>query len=1104
MLANQLIDRLERLGLLDQEIIVALRQQLAEGGARVTPEAVAKLLVDNGQLTHFQATKLIGELRSGDYVDETTGGATAEIGLADDDAIDVVDSVEVFEAEPIADVVAVEPVVAGVDSEDQLNEQVSRRSNRTRPKPPPQKSVWDSFKVYGYLGIIASLLMLGGFFAWVLTRESEDELIGHANTLYEQQNYEAAQKEYLDFAADFPDSQHRSLADVRVVMTELFKAAAFKQEPWRAVDLAKEKLPSVANEKGMNEDRGNLAQLLVDIAKNLANAAGRTDETSKKQSLLAKLDEHRELMDNPLYMTGTMRTNLANQIHEVEESRARVQRDINRNIRLDQAEAEMTELLAKNETKPAYDVRTSLVRDFPELQDHQRVMSLIHRASDIQQTLVTPSSKLPQTLTDAPPSKSLSTIVLTTLLGRAANDLHGETLYLRAGGSIMAFEGSTGKLKWRNFVGYAKDLPPVRLAGEDGVILSESSTLEVIRCSSDDGKIQWRAPLEESFSLPVAVGTNVYISTQSGRLISLDAVTGDAKWAVQIPQPLDTGPGVDRRAQRAYLTGNHSNLYLLNTADGSCLQSIYIGHQQGTIVVPPVPLLGHVFVVENAGADYAKVHVLRVDESGGGLKVAQPYFRLTGNVRINPVIQGRRLIVLTDRGEGVVFDVEPTAEREQVSVAATLSPSYDQPTSTQMAVSGTQMWITGTRIGRYELQINTGNIVSGWTLHDADTFIGEPFAKDDTLVHARVLRGTSAIRVTAAEAKSGDEIWHTDVGVPIAMLRQGLGGKGVDVITSQAALFRLDREALVSGSTKGPIENPGDQIVAKRFADPIAIDENRFVMLNQVDGKSMLVYDPTRENEQLRSVTMNMATGVTAGDAVGTSRGVLVPLNNGRVELIDFRTGTSTATPFQPETDPTIKVHWTNPVPLASDPDQVVLASDQKKIYRLRVAEQIRELASKDLESALFSQAAGVGDTWFAATGGPSADFLVGFEMTSLNEKFKHLQDGRIVWGPVAFGELCLLQTDDRNLRAYDAQGGQVFAVPLPEGRPVGQPTNANDSLVLAGESGWLVWIDPRSGKISGQTDLEQPISATPFPIGSSILVPGKEGVIYIVKAPVE
>ena len=491
---------------------------------------------------------------------------------------------------------------------------------------------------------------------------------------------------------------------------------------------------------------------------------------------------------------------------------------------------------------------------------------------------------------------------------------------------------------------------------------------------------------------------------------------------------------------RAYLPGNHSNLYVLDTTDGSCLQSFYVGHEEGTVTVPPVPLLGHLFVIENAGVDYANVHVLRVDDTGSQLSIAQPPFRLTGNVRINPIIQGRRLIVLTDRGEGVVYDVEPTAEREQVSVAATLSPSYTKPTLTQMAVSGTQMWITGTRIGHYELQINTGNIISGWTFHDADTFIGQPFAIDDTLVHARILRGTSAVRVTAADAKSGKEIWHTDAGVPIAMIRQAPDGKGVYVVTSQAALYRLDRQALASGSTEGPIENPGDPIVAKSYSDPIRLDKGCAVMLNKVDGKSMLVYDPGRERELLRAVTMSLSAGRPSGGALAVNDAILVPLDIGRVELIDFQTGASKATPFQPEADPTDKVAWTTPVALSDDPNQVILANDRKKIYRLRVAEQIRELASKDLEYLPLGPAAGVGGTWFAATSGPSADFLVGIEMATLSEKFKTLLDGRVVWGPVATEELCLIQTDDLNLRAFDAAGQQLFSVALPPGQPVGKP----------------------------------------------------------------
>ncbi len=101
MLANELIDRIERLGLLDQEIIEALREQLEQSGTRITPEAVAKLLVDNGQLTHFQATKLIGELRSGEY-DEPVVAENQDSDLTagvDETAVVVA---EAGQAEPVA------------------------------------------------------------------------------------------------------------------------------------------------------------------------------------------------------------------------------------------------------------------------------------------------------------------------------------------------------------------------------------------------------------------------------------------------------------------------------------------------------------------------------------------------------------------------------------------------------------------------------------------------------------------------------------------------------------------------------------------------------------------------------------------------------------------------------------------------------------------------------------------------------------------------------------------------------------------------------------------------------------------------------------------
>ena len=107
MLANELIDRLERLGLLDQEIIEALREQLVQGGTRVTPEAVAKL-VDTGHLI-AAATCLTGELRSGEYQSDSDGSSELVEEVADLEILPDED------AEPVEAVV--EEVAASYEAE---------------------------------------------------------------------------------------------------------------------------------------------------------------------------------------------------------------------------------------------------------------------------------------------------------------------------------------------------------------------------------------------------------------------------------------------------------------------------------------------------------------------------------------------------------------------------------------------------------------------------------------------------------------------------------------------------------------------------------------------------------------------------------------------------------------------------------------------------------------------------------------------------------------------------------------------------------------------------------------------------------------------------
>ena len=62
MSARKFLDLLESQHLLDDAIISDLRRQVDESTRAVNAETIAKLLVDNGHLTKFQATKLVSDL----------------------------------------------------------------------------------------------------------------------------------------------------------------------------------------------------------------------------------------------------------------------------------------------------------------------------------------------------------------------------------------------------------------------------------------------------------------------------------------------------------------------------------------------------------------------------------------------------------------------------------------------------------------------------------------------------------------------------------------------------------------------------------------------------------------------------------------------------------------------------------------------------------------------------------------------------------------------------------------------------------------------------------------------------------------------------------
>ncbi len=1151
MLAHELIDLLERRGLLDQEIIEALRDQLAQSGRKVTPETVAKLLVDNEHLTRFQATKLIGELRAGEYGQaanadeaEVIAGAIADdLELADDEGLDLADEaevVEVAEALPMdaevveavpmdAEVMEVEAVEAEavdavpvdavpvdavpMDAEVMDAVPVSEGGGGTRRpaarrKPVEEKSVWDSFKIYGVAGIILMLLIGGFALWWILNSQDSSEYIANADSLYDSSSFPAAREQYETFVYKFgsTDPVNASKARVRIATTQIYEAVT-SGDPTKALTEAKRLLPTVEDEEAMGDELPALADNLVTVGENIANKAEKIRDTEEKKTLLAGLDELIELTQNAKYVSSSLRQNLATRLTELNESRSRINRTINRNVFLAETLVSMRESLDAQQTKQAYDARKQLLRDYPELTGDVELEKLIVEASGIQQQLVTSVSEVPETFRDDLQTKDLKSIVLANRVGAGAPGLVNRIIYFQVRGSVMAFEADTGKNLWRRFVGYRHSHLPTPLGDlpDDGVLLSDGARSEVQRLSGTEGELQWRTVIGEPFNAPQVDGEDVYVSTVSGRLLALDAINGEVKWATQLPQPTPVSPGVSGKASRIYQVGDHSNLYILDGKNGKCIESFYTQHAEGAIRVPPVAHLGHLFVIENIDPKTSRIHILRMDDKGLSLTQAQAPILMTGNVITPPKIQRRRLIVLSDRGEVKVLDVDPAAENEQVTVIAQQVASYDQPTATQMDVDDSQMWVTGTRINRYQLQANTGRIIFSWAKHAGDSFIAPPKLTEGVLFHARVLKGTKGVRVAAVDPDTGEMKWQTDVGVPVAMLTPTTGG--VHAITSQAALYMLDGQAYQQGITGSPIENPGGTDgFTLRFENPLKLSEDVTVLLNAEDSGQLAVYNPTRRRETLRIVKLGVGLNKATSPPLIAAGGVMIALDNGRIVLKDYRTGADLGSPFQPSAAPEGKVDWYHMVALPSDPEQIVIGDDRGKLYRIRAGDQLRSLSEVDNPEKLLGPMAAIEQALFATTAGPAADVLLRYDINSLQEIDRQTLEGRALWGPVSVDDKILLRTDDGKLRAFDSSSKALWEVELPAGRLIALPVTVDGQWMLVGEPGWLIAMEPSDGSIRGQLNIGEPLSAAPLPVGRSnrLFVPGSEGVVYITDVPTE
>lgn len=1145
--AKQFIDLLESQQLLSPDVLDELRRQVAESKTRLTAELLAKLLVDNGHLTKFQATKLITELK--DASATTKGTSTPptndddDLGFADDaglgtndkssdksnrqkaniivdddeldlgdddenvvDVVEVVedDVVEVVEAEPVEAVEVVEAVeIAPRKAKRTVVQQDAFAAapapiKRVMPAKKSKANPYDSFRILG-VGLLLALVLIAGFFLvnyfW---RGSAEDRLKLADEAYEQRSYETAAVMYQDFTSDFPSNEKASYAKVRSALAAVRKTAEGAPDPKLGLEAALAVLPTVAGESAMAEQQSDLAGALIGLAGKFTERADRTTETAQRKLLMADMEKLLLLINDPQYVGTNQRNQQAPTLNRILEDRQRILREINRDEDLAKVLGQIDEKLTAQDTLGAYELRKALIKTYPLLEVNESLSDRIRKASVIERSLVKPAS-LNVSLSQQPPNEVIGrSFILAERSGKTASTLDGQVLFIKAKGSVYGIDGASGDILWRQFVGRSFHSEPLRLSNTSSAdaIICLPEQGQLARLAGNSGAPLWWAGLGTTIHNPVAESDDLFVATFNGQVASLDAAGGQLKWATQLPQPAAVSPGVAFGKSSLYVPADHSNLFVLSRADGKCQEVFYLGHRAGSIAVPPVMLLGQLFVFENVTSQSSKIRILATSDQGLELKDAQAPIAMEGNIVVAPQIDGRRLIVQTDLGQTKVLDIEPTAETQKVSDLISVPKTVFTPEQSWLVSDNNRVWVVDNQLTRFDVQLASMNMNIVWSMNDGDRFDGPPQLFGNVLVHKRVLRGNQGMRVSAVEADSGKPIWETDLGMPVTHITSA--DSGYIALNTNGMVFALDKQPIKTEADS----NPAQGKAATLFTDPVLLSDRRVVMLNRARGNELAIYSPT--TKKMSVLTVNFGTAKPASQLVPVEDKVVLGLDSGQLVMLNLNNGAMAGSPYQPAMEANKTVQWNAPLYLAES-KTLIVASDLQKLVRLSVSPELRSLNEVTLEHPLVGPIAAVGTQICAVESTRGGDVAQFFDQTSLNRATSLQLPGRRVAGPysvpLASPSSCLLQTDSK-LVMLTAEGKIAWAIDFPKSIMLGPPIVAGDNLIVITGAGGVWNIAAANGQVVGNLDAGQAFSSLPLVVSNNLLIGSDEGAVLALPIP--
>jgi outer membrane protein assembly factor BamB len=668
------------------------------------------------------------------------------------------------------------------------------------------------------------------------------------------------------------------------------------------------------------------------------------------------------------------------------------------------------------------------------------------------------------------------------------------------GGAVYALDVPTGKLLWRRQVGYSRPIWPQAIG--DDVLIADTVQNELLRIESQTGKLKWRQSIGEPFAQPLTVGERAYVAADSGRLYVIDLNSGTRLAYMQFAQPLRAAPAVDRTNERLYLTGDHSSVYSILLKDLSCIGVYYLGHAEGSVVKSPAAVMDKVAVLENDGVETSRLRLLSLGD-GGAVSGQAAERRLTGLASASPYVSGRRMVVITDRGQIDAYDIGSGEGEEPLTVVATRAAPGNKPLVRYAALADKNIWIGDTQLTKYSI-LPTGNRLPVEAIEN--NFSGATFDHPlalfgDTIIHARRAKGRAGVVVAATATAQGRTLWETDLAVPPAGTPiVDEAAKALAVANAEGYLFRFDEAAIRSRVQDEPLAAQAMPAKLPALTDSVDLGQGR-AAFSAAGADQLLFYNPALGNSAAKWIPLDgpLACAVTSlGD------GFIAPLTIGQVFFLSAADGSKLALPFQATLEPGKEWHFKPAGSIGSDPPSFVIADGQGKIYHILLGNNPQphlhdgeraDAGPHPIESPFIV----LGDAALAIGG---SSHLLRFKLPSLEPAGDSNLPAPVVWGPFRVGDSMLLATANNQLVAIAADGQIKWQAPLEHGDLAGQPLVQDDSMLVAYKKGIVERRSLADGKSLAAKDLEQPLASGPVAFLQRLVISANDGTLLVVDQP--